>query len=114
VSEQLIQEQILYYRRRAPEYDVTAHGPLAAARTRITRVSSAWPADGPALELACGTGLWTEVLASRVADLTAVDASPEAIQIARARCPALVRFVCADILRWAPTQRSSRCPGLGL
>jgi hypothetical protein len=30
VSEQLIQEQILYYRRRAPEYDATAHGPLAA------------------------------------------------------------------------------------
>lgn len=50
MSEQLIQEQILYYRRRAPEYDVTAHGPLAAARTRIARLSSAWPANGPVLE----------------------------------------------------------------
>ena len=105
MSEQLIQEQILYYRRRAPEYDVTAHGPLAAARMRITRVSSAWPADGPALELACGTGMWTQALARRVENLTAVDASPEAIAIARARCPASVRFVCADILRWTPDRR---------
>jgi hypothetical protein len=41
----------------------------------------------------------------RAAELTAIDASPEAIEIARRRCPASVRFACADILRWTPDRR---------
>ena len=102
VSERVIEEQIQYYRRRAAEYDATADGPLASARERITRVSSAWPVAGPVLELACGTGMWTQMLAGRAAELTAIDSSPEAIEIARRRCPASVRFSCADILHWAP------------
>jgi SAM-dependent methyltransferase len=57
---------------------------------------------GPVLELVCGTGMWTEALAGRTDDLTAIDSSPEVIDIARRRCPAYVRFACADILRWEP------------
>jgi 2-polyprenyl-3-methyl-5-hydroxy-6-metoxy-1,4-benzoquinol methylase len=105
VSERVIEEQIQYYRRRAAEYDATAYGPPAPARERITRISSAWPVEGPVLELACGTGMWTQMLAGRAAELTAIDSSPEAIEIARRRCPASVRFSCADILHWAPDRR---------
>ena len=105
VSERVIEEQIQYYRRRAAEYDATAYGALAPAAARIGRISSAWPVEGAVLELACGTGMWTRMLADRAAELTAIDASPEAIEIARRRCPASVRFACADVLRWTPDRR---------
>jgi 2-polyprenyl-3-methyl-5-hydroxy-6-metoxy-1,4-benzoquinol methylase len=105
VSERAIEEQIQYYRRRAAEYDATAYGPPAPARERITRIGSSWPVEGPVLELACGTGAWTQMLAGRAAELTAIDSSPEAIEIARRRCPASVRFSCADILHWVPDRR---------
>ncbi len=105
MCDRVIDQQILYYRRRVAEYDVTAYGSLAVARERITRITSILPLDVPTLELACGTGMWTEALARRTGDLTAIDASPEALEIARRRCPASVRFVCADILRWVPDRR---------
>jgi demethylmenaquinone methyltransferase/2-methoxy-6-polyprenyl-1,4-benzoquinol methylase len=78
---------------------------VAAARERISRITSGLPAHVSTLELACGTGMWTEALARRTADLTAIDASPEALDIARRRCAASVRFACADILRWVPDRR---------
>ncbi len=57
------------------------------------------------LELACGTGAWTRALAGRASDLLAVDASPEALAIARARCPATVRFDVVDLFAWEPPGR---------
>ena len=105
MSDRVIDEQILYYRRRAAGYDASAYPSLAVARERITRITSTLPAGVPTLELACGTGMWTEALARRTGDLTAIDASPEALDIARRRCAASVRFVCADVLRWVPDRR---------
>ncbi len=105
MSDRVIDEQILYYRRRATGYDASAYRSLAVARERITRIASTLPAGVPTLELACGTGMWTGALARRAGDLTAIDASPEALDIARRRCAASVRFVCADILRWVPDRR---------
>jgi demethylmenaquinone methyltransferase/2-methoxy-6-polyprenyl-1,4-benzoquinol methylase len=102
VRDRVIGEQILYYRRRAAEYDASAYPSPAAGRERIARIVSTLPAGVPTLELACGTGMWTKALARRTGDLTAIDASPEALGIARRRCAASVRFVCADILRWVP------------
>ncbi|HYU65817.1 MAG TPA: class I SAM-dependent methyltransferase, partial [Jatrophihabitantaceae bacterium] len=63
------------------------------------------PADADLLELACGTGVWTERLARRARTLTAVDAAPEMIEIARARTDTDVRFVCTDVLGWQPSRR---------
>lgn len=37
------------------------------------------------LEIACGTGNWTEVLAKRAASVAAVDVSPEALAIAQSK-----------------------------
>jgi SAM-dependent methyltransferase len=105
VRDGVIDEQILYYRQRAAGYDASAYPSLAVAGERITRIASALPGDVPTLELACGTGMWTGALARRTGDLTAIDASPEALDIARRRCPASVRFICADILRWVPDRR---------
>ncbi len=58
------------------------------------------------LEFACGTGLFTRLLAPRVERLTAVDASPEVIAINRARVGAdNVEYDEADLFAWRPARR---------
>jgi SAM-dependent methyltransferase len=91
-----LDDQIRYYRARAPEYDVTAYGNLDKVQPRIIGAVDALQPSGRTLELACGTGVWTEHLASRVSSLVAVDAAPEAVALARDRAPT-VQFVIADI-----------------
>ena len=55
------------------------------------------------LELACGTGLWTQRLADGNRHVTAVDASPETIAINRERVgSANVEYHVADIFSWVP------------
>ncbi len=55
------------------------------------------------LEIACGTGLWTEALAGWADQLTAIDAAPEAVAIARDRVRAAnVRFEVADVFSGRP------------
>jgi trans-aconitate methyltransferase len=100
----LLAEQIAYYRARAPEYERGAYV-TAEAQELLDVVVERIPADVDLLELACGTGVWTERLALRTRTLTAVDAAPEMIEIARARTSADVRFVCADVLSWRPSRR---------
>jgi demethylmenaquinone methyltransferase/2-methoxy-6-polyprenyl-1,4-benzoquinol methylase len=57
------------------------------------------------LELACGPGTWTPQLLRRASSVTAVDAAPEMLALARARVDAdhkRVRFVRADVFDWRP------------
>ena len=59
------------------------------------------------LELACGTGLWMVELAHHATSVTAVDASPEVLEINRARLRETgrenaVRYVEADLFGWRP------------
>ena len=62
------------------------------------------------LELACGTGLWTERLAAHAAHVTALDASPEVLQIASAKVHAVnVDFVEADLFAWEPEDTYDVC-----
>lgn len=87
-SERLIDEQRAYYRARASEYDAWFlrqgrydRGEAHAAQwfTEVARLEHALDAfepEGDILELACGTGWWTERLAHYGVSLTAVDASP--------------------------------------
>jgi demethylmenaquinone methyltransferase/2-methoxy-6-polyprenyl-1,4-benzoquinol methylase len=58
---------------------------------------------GDVLELACGTGLWTRVLAPVARRLTAVDAASEMLEINHARVGGYrVRYVQADLFEWQP------------
>lgn len=94
-------EQVAYYRRRAAEYDETAYGDLDRAQERIARIVDALRPRGRVLEVACGTGLWTRALASQADSVTAIDAAPEAVSIARERVPAPhVDFEVADAYTW--------------
>lgn len=106
VGDDLLAEQVAYYRRRAREYDVTAFADLDAGRARITRIVAALRPAGNVLEIACGTGLWTGALAGAATAVTAIDAAPEAIDIARGRVTAAhVRFEVADVFTWAAAAR---------
>ena len=57
------------------------------------------PVHGAVLEIACGTRHWTAIVSAReeVTTVTALDASPEMIKIARVKAPDAT-FTCAG---WA-------------
>lgn len=119
----LVEEQIAYYRARAGEYDEWAlrqgrydRGPEANARwhAEVAQVADAlqsFLAERPithALEIAAGTGLWTQRIAPSVQRLTALDAAPETLAINRERLGALaerVSYVTGDIFTWSPAER---------
>jgi demethylmenaquinone methyltransferase/2-methoxy-6-polyprenyl-1,4-benzoquinol methylase len=114
-EEELLQEQIEYYRARAAEYDEWFlrlgrydHGPehRKAWLGEVAGVEAALEHSlprGDILEIACGTGWWTSRLVDQHRRVTAVDASPEAISINRSRVASgRVEYVVADVFEWAP------------
>ena len=106
MTEEILADQVDYYRRRAGEYDATAYGDLVTARTRITRLVTEMDPTGNVLEIACGTGLWTQALAASADTVTAIDVAPEVIEIAHDRVrSANVVFEVADVFSWAPGVR---------
>ncbi len=75
-----------YYARRAGEYERIYAKPerqadLGALRTRIAGLC----AGRRVLELACGTGYWTDLIAGNAAQVTALDLNDEMLAIARAK-----------------------------
>jgi demethylmenaquinone methyltransferase/2-methoxy-6-polyprenyl-1,4-benzoquinol methylase len=106
MTDGLLAGQADYYRRRASEYDATAYGDTAAAGVRIARLVGEMHPGGAILEIACGTGMWTGPLADVAQTLTAIDAAPEAVAIARDRAGDKdVRFEVADIFSWRTARR---------
>lgn len=106
MTDDVLASQLDYYRRRATEYDATAYGDLEAARARIERIVGDFAPSGAVLEVACGTGMWTQALAGAADTVTALDAAPETIAIARERVRAdNVTFEVADVFSWATTAR---------
>jgi 2-polyprenyl-3-methyl-5-hydroxy-6-metoxy-1,4-benzoquinol methylase len=106
VTDEVLADQVDYYRRRAGEYDVTAYGDVAAARARIARLVVEMRPTGRVLEIACGTGLWTEALAGLADTVTAIDVAPEVVEIARDRVrSANVSFEVVDVFSWDPDAR---------
>jgi demethylmenaquinone methyltransferase/2-methoxy-6-polyprenyl-1,4-benzoquinol methylase len=119
----LIADQIAYYRARAPEYDETMRqlgrylsmGGSVAGRLadedgqEVAALLQALEAIRPfdsVLELACGTGWWTQWLAQHSRHVTAVDAAQEMLALNRERVNATnVRHVLADIFSWTPEQK---------
>ncbi len=118
-DDELLAEQRDYYRQRAPEYDEWwqragryDHGHHAAADwdaqvAVLDDALRAFGATGDVLELAGGTGWWTERLARTATTLTVVDASPETLERNRARVGGRpsVSYVVADLFAWEPADR---------
>ncbi len=109
--DRLLEEQLAYYRARAPEYLETAFPDLGgetleAAGRELSQVLDDFAPTGDVLELACGPGTWTPALLRHARTLTAVDGSPEMLRLAAGKVPAdSVRFIEADLFRWRPDRR---------
>ncbi len=120
--EQLLAEQAHYYRERAGEYEDWwfrrgryDHGPQANARwfadaAEAQDALERFDPAGDVLELACGTGLWTERLAAHAAGVTALDGSAEMLALCRARVSdPHVKRVQADLFAWEPDRTYDVC-----
>jgi demethylmenaquinone methyltransferase/2-methoxy-6-polyprenyl-1,4-benzoquinol methylase len=75
-----------YYARRAAEYEKIYHKP--ERQSDLARLRADLPAlfDGErVLELACGTGYWTPLIAARAQSVVALDLNEETLQLARTK-----------------------------
>jgi len=103
VTDELLAEQMRYYRERAPEYDATSPqgGPYAATAARVIADLRALGPVDLAIELGAGTGQYTGALASIAEAVVAVDSSPEALELLRAKVVAPnVVTVADDLFTW--------------
>jgi len=90
-----------YYAARAGEYDRIYQKPERQADLRkIESWLQTTLAGNSVLEIACGTGYWTQFFAPRCSRVVALDSAPETLGIARTRnLPDKVRFVVGDAYR---------------
>ena len=115
---ELMKEQIEYYSAQANEYDQWFlrkgrfdKGPELNAHwfNEVEVVRQALAGMAPmsrVLELACGTGLWTEQLAKYTKTITAVDASAEMIAKNKERLPReQIDYIQADLFTWEPQEK---------
>ena len=117
-TDSIVREQIRYYDARAGEYDEwflrqnrydrgAEHNQLWF--DEVAELSAAierFQPRGHVLELACGTGLFTQRLAPYAKTLTAVDASAEVLKLNsnRVHAPA-IRYLRADLFKWRPDRQ---------
>ncbi len=116
----VLHEQSQYYEARAPEYDDVWYrrgrydlGPSGNARwfaetARLEAAVDSVVTSGNVLELACGTGLFTQRLARQAKRLTAIDASAAVLEINAARTgDPSIQYGQADIFEWEPPEHHS-------
>lgn len=115
-------EQILYYEARAGEYDEWwfrtgryDHGPVEneawfseQAEVRAELIEAI--PQGDVADLACGTGIWTDLLAAHANHVTAIDGSVAMLAKAEERLVSTgladrVTFLQADLFAWRPNQK---------
>jgi ubiquinone/menaquinone biosynthesis C-methylase UbiE len=120
--DRLLAEQVSYYRERAGEYDdwwlrrgrydhgSDANGRWFADSADVQAALDRFEPAGEVLELACGTGLWTSRLVTQADRLTAIDGSPEMLELCRARMGDMrVSYIQADLFTWEPSQTYDVC-----
>jgi SAM-dependent methyltransferase len=108
--DELLTEQVRYYRARAPEYDETSRpdgDPFADITARATADLVALGPIGLAVELGAGTGQFTPAVASMADRVIAVDTSPEVLALNAEKVPAAnVERVVGDAFTFEPATRA--------
>jgi demethylmenaquinone methyltransferase/2-methoxy-6-polyprenyl-1,4-benzoquinol methylase len=117
-DDDLLAEQRDFYRARAPEYDEWwqrrgryDRGDEKRAEwdrqvATLDATLAAFNPRGDVLELAGGTGWWTQRLAATADRLTVVDGSAEALAINRERVGRDdIEYETADLFAWQPQRR---------
>lgn len=109
----LLREQLAYYKARAKEYDESVQqtgrysspGVLESDREWhhiVSTLQALAPVD-QALELACGTGLWTKALLSTAKSILAIDGAQEMLDVNKAKLGSdKVTYQQADLFSWQP------------
>jgi 2-polyprenyl-3-methyl-5-hydroxy-6-metoxy-1,4-benzoquinol methylase len=114
-------EMANYYRARAAEYDewfyrqgrydrgAEANEIWHREAAEVFAAFDALGVTGDVLELAPGTGIWTERIVRTARSVTAVDASREMVAINQAKLAARsgekVTYVIADLFAWQPERQ---------
>jgi demethylmenaquinone methyltransferase/2-methoxy-6-polyprenyl-1,4-benzoquinol methylase len=123
-TDAVLREQRLYYSLRAGEYDDAYL--RSGQYDRGLAVNARWQADfvrlrdafdrvdlrGDVVELAAGTGAWTERIVGRVRSLTVIDGSAEMLDQNRARLGPFaqgVTYQVADLFDWRPRRTWDAC-----
>ncbi|MEH2421867.1 MAG: class I SAM-dependent methyltransferase [Nostoc sp.] len=113
MTDNILQQQIEYYRARANEYDQWFYrkgrydrgiqnnqrwfNEVAVIKNTLHQIGGV----DDILELACGTGIWTQELLSIGKKITAIDASEEVITINRSKLNSLsVEYHLTDLFAW--------------
>ncbi|RJR16094.1 class I SAM-dependent methyltransferase [Candidatus Microgenomates bacterium] len=114
----ILEEQVNYYRQRATEYDEwflrlyrydegkTKNARWFAEVTEVQKALQQFNPSGTVLELACGTGWWTQELVKYAEHIIAVDASNEVITINKQKVGTdKTTFITADLFNWHPDKQ---------
>ncbi|MCI0708682.1 MAG: class I SAM-dependent methyltransferase [Chloroflexi bacterium] len=109
----ILQEQLAYYRARAAEYDewFYRHGRYDrgavlnqqwfAEAAQVRQALHQLPPQPSILELAPGTGIWTQELVKLGERITAVDASPEMVAINQVKVQSdAIEYIQDDLFEW--------------
>lgn len=100
----ILHEQIEYYRARAQEYDRSISGAISIFEPAIHMLSQLGKFNN-VLELACGTGFWTKHLLQISEHVTAADAAPEMLKIAREYAGnERITYQQLDLFQWQPNE----------
>ncbi|MFC5472534.1 class I SAM-dependent methyltransferase [Paraherbaspirillum soli] len=105
-------EMVAYYAKRAANYEAIYQRPerqdeLLMLQVRVQELLE----NHDVLELACGTGFWTEQIAASAKSVLALDINPEMIALAQAKnLPSdKVRFALGDASQLQVEQKFSAC-----
>ncbi len=102
-QEGLLAEQVAHYRAHAIDYlDGVRAVPYVS---ELEAALVAFRPSGDVLELACGPATWTPTLLHSASTVTAVDAAPEMLEIAKSRVDDdTVQFIHGDLFAWRPSR----------
>ncbi len=115
MTDNILEQQIQYYRARANEYDDWFY--RKGRYDRGTQNNQRWFNEvavikntlhqigvvDDILELACGTGIWTQELLNIGKKITAIDVSEEVITINRSKLNSpSIEYHLIDLFRWEP------------